>query len=220
MRAPSEYRCAILDCDGVILDSNAAKSAAFRETLATESAAHVETFLREHRRSGGVSRYVKLERFYREVKHDPRWGAETAAALARFGECCRRALATCPLVPGVERVLGTFGRLGIPAHVISGGDQTEVRQILGERGLSDAFASIRGSPRTKLEHLADLRDAGRLPAASVYFGDARSDLDAAEHCGLDFVFVSGFTDWPEGASVARERGHSVIRDFEELLAAH
>ncbi|HVI03804.1 MAG TPA: hypothetical protein VM869_34160, partial [Enhygromyxa sp.] len=91
--------CAILDCDGVILDSNPVKIAAFRAALAHEDPALVEAFIDEHRRTGGVSRYAKLARFYRELRPVDDPDAAIAIALQRFAEAARAGLQTCPEVP-------------------------------------------------------------------------------------------------------------------------
>jgi phosphoglycolate phosphatase-like HAD superfamily hydrolase len=206
--------CAIFDCDGVILHSNPVKIAAFRAALAHEDPSLVEAFIAEHRRTGGVSRYAKLERFYRElhpVEHPP---AAIARALDRFGEAARAGLRTCPEIPGVRALLLDLVQRNIAVHVVSGGDEAEVREALEARGLATLVAGIHGSPTPKREHLERLREQGDLLPGGVYFGDAELDMQLAECFGLEFVFVAGVSDWQKGRDVARERGHRVIEDFE------
>jgi phosphoglycolate phosphatase-like HAD superfamily hydrolase len=209
---------AVFDCDGVLLDSNPVKIAAFRAALIDEDPDRVEAFLDEHRRSGGVSRFVKFERFYREVRavEDP--DAALATALARFATAARAGLRTCPAVPGVEALLHRLAAQGTAIHVISGGEQDEVREALVDRGWAEIFAGIHGSPTSKREHMQRLRDEGQLPIGGVYFGDAELDMRLAEAFELGFVFVAGVSDWPQGRSVAATRGHAVIEDFRAPLA--
>ncbi|MFO7567759.1 MAG: HAD hydrolase-like protein [Enhygromyxa sp.] len=209
----SGYSCAIFDCDGVILDSNPVKIAAFRAALAGEEPERVEAFIAEHRRTGGVSRYAKLARFYRELwpVADPQ--AAIARALARFAEAARAGLKHCPEVPGVRELLSAFADRNVSVHVVSGGDQDEVREALAARGLAALVSGIHGSPTPKREHLERLRSEGELLPGGVFFGDAELDMQLAEGFGLDFVFVAGVSDWPQGRVVARERGHRVIENF-------
>ncbi|NJM23241.1 MAG: hypothetical protein HC907_33605 [Richelia sp. SM1_7_0] len=56
----------IFDCDGVIFDSNALKTAAFREVLAAYPQEVVDKFIVYHQKTGGISRYVKLRAFFTE----------------------------------------------------------------------------------------------------------------------------------------------------------
>jgi len=207
------YSCAIFDCDGVILDSNPVKIAAFRAALADEDPLVVDAFIAEHRRTGGVSRYAKLARFYRELVavEDP--DAATAEALERFAEAARAGLRTCPEVVGVRELLVAMRDRNIAIHVVSGGDQAEVREALELRGLAAFMTGIHGSPTPKREHLDRLRSEGELLPGGIYFGDAELDMQLAESFGLDFVFVAGVSDWEDGRAVVLDRGHRVIEDF-------
>ncbi len=203
---------AVFDCDGVLLDSNPVKIAAFRQALAGEPPERVEAFLADHRASGGVSRFVKFERFYREWPvADPE--AAIAAALVRFAAAARAGLRTCPAIPGVADLLGRLAEQGTAIHVISGGEEREVSEALVERGWAELFAGIHGSPTTKHQHMQRLRSEGRLPAGGIYFGDAELDMQMAEAFDLRFVFVAGTSEWQSGRALAAARGHAVIEDF-------
>jgi phosphoglycolate phosphatase-like HAD superfamily hydrolase len=205
--------CAIFDCDGVVLDSNPVKIAAFRAALADEDPALVEAFIDEHRRSGGVSRYAKLDRFYRQLRSVDDPDAAIREALARFAEAARAGLQTCPAVPGVRELLTALARRNVAVHVVSGGDEAEVREALEAHGLAPLLSGIHGSPTPKREHLERLREEGELLPGGIYFGDAELDMQLAECFGLEFVFVAGVSDWQQGREVARGRGHRVIEDF-------
>jgi phosphoglycolate phosphatase-like HAD superfamily hydrolase len=207
------YSCAIFDCDGVILDSNPVKIAAFRVALADYDTTVVEAFIEEHRRTGGVSRYAKLDRFFRVMNpvDDPQ--RAIAEALARFATAAREGLARCPEVPGVRELLVAYGDRNASVHVVSGGDQLEVREVLEARGLAGLVTGIHGSPTTKREHLDRLRHEGELLPGGIFFGDAELDMLLAEDFGLDFVFVAGVSDWAQGRAVVLGRGHRVVEDF-------
>lgn len=205
--------CAIFDCDGVILDSNPVKIAAFRAALAHEDPALVEAFIDEHRRTGGISRYAKLARFYRELRPVENPNKAIGKALERFAETARAGLQTCPEVPGVRELLIALARRNVAVHVVSGGDEDEVREALEAHGLATLVSGIHGSPTPKREHLERLRDEGELLPGGVYFGDAELDMQLAECFGLEFVFVAGVSDWQQGRAVVRARGHRAIEDL-------
>jgi phosphoglycolate phosphatase-like HAD superfamily hydrolase len=208
---------AVFDCDGVLLDSNPVKIDAFRAALRDEPVELVERMIAEHRRSGGVSRFRKLEWFYRELRVVEDVEGAVAKALERFAKAAREGLRRCPAIPGVEAVLRRMKEEGTEVHVISGGEESEVREALMGRGWGEYFAGIHGSPTSKREHMQRLRDAGQLPVGGVYYGDAELDMRVAEEFGLRFVFVAAVSDWPEGRTIAAERGHTVIEDLQNTL---
>ena len=57
----------IFDFDGVILDSMPVREFGFRQIFSTYDAEMVETLLRYHKENGGLSRYDKIDYFYREI---------------------------------------------------------------------------------------------------------------------------------------------------------
>lgn len=213
MRPLHEYRVLLFDCDGVILDSNQVKVDAFADALAQYPADVVGRFLEHHRATGGVSRFVKLREFFTSyvVVDDP--AVHLERALDAFTQHARHGLLRAPLLPGLQALLE---RPSGPRYVVSGGAQVELSDVFATRGLERYFAQILGSPTTKEQHLRALQEGGELTAPGVFFGDARKDMEVAEAFGLDFVFVSAVSDWPEGRGVAAERGHAVIEDFRSV----
>jgi len=216
MIAIRQYKTAFFDCDGVLLDSNQIKTDAFRCALSDETPADIDHLVTYHRAHGGISRYAKFLYYYRDYKGHPDYEARVSAALGRFSGFSRRGLLEAPTVPGVERVLDCFAMLGVPCFVVSGSDQEELREVLKLRGLSDRFAAIFGSPTTKRAHLNALAQSGRMESPGIYFGDARSDFEAAHAYGLEFVFVAHNSDWKEGRSVCSAAGCAILHDFTEL----
>lgn len=216
MRALERARSAVFDCDGVILDSNGVKTEAFRRTLAGESPELVDRFIDYHQVNGGVSRYVKLAHFYRELKGDKDYEQAAQQAVNRFGILSLESLLDCAEILGVRDVLERLKTRDVPCFVVSGGDENEVRQVLRARGLAQMFDMILGSPTTKRENLTRIDATGRLRRPGVYFGDAASDLDAAKAYGLAFVFIAGRSEWRDGAAVCRAHRCDVLDDFTAL----
>jgi len=212
---PDGYELFVFDCDGVILDSNGIKSQAFYDVVHRFGRERAERFVAYHKLRGGVSRQEKFKYFVGEilgVDKSDRVSLEHELIEA-YSLICREGLRKCSLIPGIQDFLS-----GLPAnvhnYVVSGGAQTEVRQALQERNLDQFFSLILGNPKSKQENMQQLFDAGALEGRGAYFGDARLDMELARQFGLDFVFVSGASEWAE---VEMELQGERIYDFKELL---
>ena len=59
----TKYNSFVFDNDGVIMDSNAAKTDAFAKALEGEDQELIEEFLQYHKDFGGISRFEKFEYF-------------------------------------------------------------------------------------------------------------------------------------------------------------
>jgi len=212
---PEGYDLFVFDCDGVILDSNEIKSQAFFDVTLRFGQETADRFVAYHKLHGGVSRQEKFKYFVAEIlKLDPNDREPLANELVEaYGQICREGLETCPMIPGVEAFLA-----GLPtkvrSYVVSGGAQSEVRHALKERHLDPFFSLILGNPKSKKENMQYLFDSGSLVGRGAYFGDARLDMELAEQFGLDFVFVSGASEWKE----AEVEFHGQrIYDFRDLF---
>ncbi len=213
---PEDYDLFVFDCDGVILDSNGIKSQAFFDVALPFGEEQAERFVEYHKLHGGVSRQEKFKYFVAEilaVKTPDRESLEIELVEA-YARICRDGLQKCPIIPGVQAFLTGLPR-SVRNYVVSGGAQTEVRQALKERHLDQFFSLILGNPRSKRENMQQLFAAGALKGRGAYFGDARLDMELAQQYELDFVFVSGASEWAE-ADV--EYHGERINDFKEVLA--
>lgn len=217
------YATLVFDCDGVVLDSNRIKTEAFRTAALPWGAAAAGALVAHHVANGGISRYVKFAHFLDTIlpEHAPgavpgRDGPGLDDLLAAYAQAVHAGLMSCAVAAGLEAL-----RAATPQArwlIVSGGDQAELREIFAARGLAGLFdGGIFGSPDTKDTILARERAAGTIARPALFLGDSRLDLEAATRAGLDFVFVSGWTevsDWP--ALVARA-GVGQITSLADLL---
>ena len=85
--------------------------------------------------------------------------------------------------------------------ILSGGDQQELRKLFANRRIDHLFdGGIFGSPDNKDEVLARKKTNGNLQFPALYIGDSKYDYEAATRAGLDFIFLSNWTevlDWQE-----------------------
>lgn len=210
---------AIFDCDGVVLDSNAVKSDAFRIVAERyASAEQAQRFVEYHQENGGISRFAKFQFFFRNivgVGDSEEEGLVGAAALA-FGNEVYDRLLNVAFIPGVERLLQKLFVRHVPCFVNSGGFQDELRRVFAERGLARYFWDILGAPATKVENVTKLLQLVPANASGIFFGDSLSDYKAAVHFGIPFAFLSCVSEWEGGSDFCRERAIPVLRDFNEI----
>jgi len=103
--------------------------------------------------------------------------------------------------------------------LVSGGDQTELRTLFAERGIDGLFdAGIFGSPDNKDIILAREVGNGNLAKPAIFFGDSRYDHEASNRAGLDFVFVSYWTELQNWQDYCGDNRITVIERLTDAYA--
>ena len=195
MRTFTEYKTLVFDCDGVVLNSNQLKIQAYYDVAIKFGAnkTQAQALVDYHVKLGGISRYPKFEYFLHEIMQQAVTEQAMQALLDRFTAEVKRLLTDCEIAPDLMRV-----REANPHAkwmIISGGDQAELRDIFQQRGIDKLFnAGIFGSPDNKDVILARELDAGNIVEPALFIGDSRYDHQASTNAGLDFVFLSAWTD--------------------------
>ena len=207
----TQYQQIIFDCDGVILDSNEIKSNAFSETLIDEDEELVKQFIDFHKENGGISRFKKFDYFFNKIKNQKIYEKSLNNALKRYAKLSYEGLKNASEIDGVRSLLIKLKEFEIDSFVISGGEQNEVRRVLKHQNLNKYFKNIYGSPISKEDHLINIK-----PTNSLYFGDAKSDYIAAKNFDIDFVFISGASDWDNGVEFCKSMNIIEMKDFSEL----
>ena len=206
----------MFDCDGVVLDSNRIKTEAFRTAalpFGPESADRLRAY---HLENGGVSRYLKFRHFLESIVEGEAPAGSYERLLDRYAAEVGRGLSTASVAPGLQRIRDeTRSATWILA---SGGDQTELRGVFEERGLSRFFdGGIYGSPTPKDEILASCRDRGLLDRPALFLGDSRYDFEVASEFGLDFLFVEAWSEFQEWQDHQRVHGYRSVRTLSDLV---
>lgn len=212
------YKTLVFDCDGVILDSNKLKTQAYYDTAISYGAieAKAQALVDHHVQYGGISRYPKYEYFIREIMGQAVTDEALKTLLDRFAYEIHRGLLNCKMASGLEYLRDAT--LGTQWMLVSGGDQAELRALFAEREIDGMFdAGIFGSPDNKDMILTRKIANGNLVQPAIFFGDSRYDHQAATRAGLDFVFVSGWTELENWQKYCAENNIRVIESLETVL---
>lgn len=195
----SHYTTLVFDCDGVVLNSNKVKTEAFYQAALPYGEAAAQALVNYHVANGGVSRYKKFAYFLEHIapSYTQQRSPGLEALLQDYAGYVREGLLSCEITPGLEVL-----RQQMPKArwlIVSGGDQAELREVFASRGIADLFeGGIFGSPDTKDEILTRELTSGNLQQPALFLGDSKYDCQAASAAGLDFVFLSGWSevsDW-------------------------
>jgi phosphoglycolate phosphatase-like HAD superfamily hydrolase len=208
----SSYKTLVFDCDGVILDSNKVRARAFYNAALPYGREYAEALEAFHILHGGVSRYVKFEVLLRDMVGIPVTDEAMQALLHAFTTEASIGLLQCDIAPGLKEL-----RIATPLAswiLVSGADQSELRSVFTQRGIAEWFdGGIFGSPLNKDQILEREIASGNCRTPGLFFGDSRYDHQAATRAGLDFVFVSGWTDMVDWQAYCLGHKISAIENF-------
>lgn len=209
------YRTFVFDCDGVILDSNRVKREAFFYAAAPYGEAPARALVEYHVQNGGISRFVKFEQFLREMVGQPVTEQAMQELLARFERASMAGLLTCPLAPGLHAL--RQATLAARWMVVSGAAQEELDEVFSRRHMLPLFdGGIHGSPDDKPTILARAIASGKLLLPALFLGDSRYDHRAALRAGLDFLFVSDWTEFSGWQDYCAEHAIDVVNNLADL----
>ena len=211
------YSVTLFDCDGVILDSNALKSACLVEVVAEYGEKLSEQFLHYHQTHGGVSRYEKFRVFLEDMvgNYSPERYDEL---LNRLADLVERKLLSVPMVAGALEFVQLSRQRG-ETYIVSGGDEAELNRVFRQRDIAIWFDAIYGSPVPKTQHCEHIRETMDPGARGILFGDSRLDHEAALAGDFDFVFISGHSEFEDWAAYCEKHEIPAFNDFNHLMAS-
>ena len=213
----AEYKTLVFDCDGVVLNSNQLKIQAYYDVAIKFGASEVQAqaLVDHHVRLGGISRYPKFEYFLREIMQQAVTEQAMQDLLESFTVEVKRLLTDCEISPYLADLRNN--NMHAKWMIISGGDQLELRDIFQQRGIDKLFGGgIFGSPDNKDAILARELEAGNIVQPALFIGDSRYDHQASTNAGLDFVFLSAWTDvegWQDYCATNQIKVFNHLGDF-------
>lgn len=212
-----KYEVIIFDCDGVLIDINELKCLAFSKAVENYPSHIKDSFVEFCRNSFGISRYEKFEKFFSDfakVEFNP---AEYGNFLTIYSDICKSDYITCNLTEGCLTILGYLQQQNKTLFVASGSDEYELREVFDKRNLKQYFEGVYGSPKTKIESTNFILEKYR-DKKILFIGDAYSDLKAAMHFNIDFIYMSQYSiQSVEQDLVCRKHSVRTIGSLRDLL---
>ena len=213
----------VLDCDGIIFNSNQLKTQAYRHTLSNIgcSTEEIAQFVALHLSDVSVSRFVKFTSFFTDILHLPIEESKTKTdqALEGYSTACLRLYSELQPEQGALALVDTCKPE--QTYVISGGAQTELNHVFEQHRIRHKFHQILGSPTTKIEHLSRiLAETKVLPDQVLFVGDGWTDYKTSKAIGCHFCFLKDMSDWKDNVKQMEGNEEMVTRclEWKDVLA--
>jgi phosphoglycolate phosphatase-like HAD superfamily hydrolase len=218
MRPIASYHIYIFDCDGVILDSNQLKIDAMEKALLSivTDIEKVSLCVDYFRNNFGKSRFHHVDVFVEDILNLA--GNEKLSIkefiLQGYSSQCKALYLSAKLTPGF---IGFISSLQGKKYIASGSEQQELREVFKARNLAAYFDDIFGSPAKKSDLVANILESDKQRNA-IMFGDAISDLEAANNSEIDFIGYLPFSNVSSKLeALSIEHGHQTINKWSEIL---
>jgi len=214
----TQYKTLVLDCDGVVLNSNKTKVNAYFEVAKRHGAtdAQAQALVDHHVQKGSFPRNGKIAYYLKEILKQEVTDEVMQQYMHTFDEILDKTLMDCEVSPGLLPLREASRHC--KWMLLSGGDQRELRTIFARRNLAHLFdVGIFGGPDTKDEVLAREKANGNLQLPALFIGDSKYDYEAAMRAGLDFVFLSDWTEVADWQTFCQDNGITVAKNLLELL---
>ncbi len=181
----SRVRALVLDFDGVILESNDLKTAAF-DAVFSRFPEHQAAMMAFHHAHVAESRYVKFRHLATAHLGRPADDPIVEELVTGFSTEMQARLARCPMVAGADAFLDRVrGRL--PLYLASMTPAAELDDLLALRGLRATFTGVYGCPPWPKEQALNEIVAVHGRDGLLFIGDSAGDQRAAARTGIEFI---------------------------------
>ena len=207
----------IFDCDGVILNSNQLKIKAYYKaafpSYGHELASSLTTYLINNT---GKPRGHFIDYFLKNIVPPYISGLGYEELLNAVTLEIQKGLMECEISPCLFKLREKTP--DIKWLVVSGGVERELRNVFVNRSIFDLFdGGIYGGPMTKDEILASLFKKNHIRFPALFLGDSRYDYDVARKAKLDFLFVSGWSEFKDWQNYCNRNKILSIKSLCDLL---
>lgn len=188
MREFQDKKNVLWDFDGVILDSMDIRTLGFKQVLKDYPKEQVDQLIKFHKDNGGLSRYVKFDYLFKEIRREKDYDELVQEMAAQYSEIMLKNIASKErLIKEVLKFIEENHHL-YNMHIVSGSDEDELRHLCKKLELTKFFISIKGSPTPKIQLVADLlRNYNYQKQETCLIGDSVNDLEAALENGIEFL---------------------------------
>jgi len=211
----NSYDVIILDCDGVIFDSNLLKINAFRNALKSFDLKIVDDFIDYFEKNFGTSRYHLVKVFIKEFLKQNFCEEVYQTILKDYSYNCVLLYKDSSFTNKVIEFLKYYKNKNL--YIASGGDENELNQVFFDKNIHHYFKKVYGSPRKKSDLVKKILILN--PNSKVLMiGDAESDLLASQNNNIDFIFMNKYSLVKDKMNkLAKEYNFISINSLGELI---
>ena len=186
-----QLQAVFFDFDGVIVDSAPIKTAAFAEMFRKHGPDIEEKVVRYHLAHQGISRFEKFRYAYENILNVSIDQNKLTKLGIEFSKLVLDKVRAGPYIPGVINNLNDLKSSNIPAYIVSGTPDEEIKYIVHYKKLDHYFMGISGSPPAKADILRKIISQNKYEASQCLFlGDAMTDYEAAKDTSVNFIAIA------------------------------
>ena len=179
----------IFDFDGVIAESVQVKSDAFVALYSIYGKDIVRKVVEHHENNGGMSRFEKIKIYHESYLNKAITNKEIKELANKFSRLVVQKVIDSPYVLGaLEYIQKHSTKYNL--FISTGTPTNEMKQILVSKGIDKYFSEVYGSPDKKSAHILKIISKYNYhPNELIFYGDANTDIDAAEQASIPFVLI-------------------------------
>ena len=209
------YDVIILDCDGVVFDSNLLKVEAFKKALVHYPVDVVDAFSEYFKNNFGTSRYHLARVFIEEFLDQGFDESLYQKILKDYGSSCELLYIESDYTEAFKIFLQY--RQNKKLYIASGGDERELNKVFKAKKIDQYFEEILGSPRKKSDLVSEIVEKNPMKKV-LMIGDAKSDLLASQDNNIDFIYMSQYSlVKPTMKELSHIHGFKIINNLGELI---
>ena len=175
------------DFDGVIVDSSSIRDYGFQKIFENFNPKDVDKLIAYHKLNGGLSRFHKIEYFFKAILKQEISKEEILNYAENFTQIMRKSL--CDKKYLIQETLDFIKQnfKKYVFHIVSGSEHNELNFLCQKLEIDKFFESINGSPTPKKELIKDLMNHySYTPQETILIGDSINDYEAANANHIDF----------------------------------
>jgi len=179
----------IFDFDGVIAESVQVKTDAFASVYEQYGDNIVKKVIEHHEANGGMSRFEKIKLYHESFLNKAITNEEIEELANQFSKLVVQKVIDSPYVLGaLEYIQKCSTKYNL--FISTGTPTNEMKQILVSKGIDKYFSEVYGSPDKKSAHILKIISKYNYhPNELIFYGDANTDIDAAEQASIPFVLI-------------------------------
>jgi HAD superfamily hydrolase (TIGR01509 family) len=187
----NKIKAIIFDFDGVICDSVNIKTEAFVDLYSNYDKSISDSVKNYHLQYGGISRFEKIKYFETVLlKNECNSGIIDKKAEI-FSQLVKEKVIKSEYIKGVIEFI--INNPKTPKFICTGTPENEIKDIVQQRNIYSYFTDVFGSPKSKEQIINNILVKWNLnPSEVLFFGDALTDLQASQKCGLNFIGIKNY----------------------------